>query len=484
MNPIKMFRKLMKAIRGGASSRQIFLGVFLGFAVGMTPGVNLTMILFLICLLILNTNGFFAGVSLILGKVLCLLLAPVTFHLGYAMIHSMGLSALVRALADTPVLALLDWQVYCVIGSLPFTILVGTALAIAATTAMKKVRLAVVAVQGDSEKLRVLTRKLWMRFLLWLAMGKGKSTVVEALKKKTPLFRKGRLIGGAVLVLVFVVLSILFLDSAVKSGIEGGAGFANGAEVNLDSASLSLTKGQLTLEGLQVTNRLKPEENRVQAKKIVADVSIAALLTRRLELDLISCDAMQLNIPREKPGDVYRQPTEEEKPKEGLLAKLPLGEAGKLQEYTDKVKNFNENLKKVREYLKGDGEKKQPDPEELKRRAEAEGYFALSAQDVLAKRPSWLIRQLEVLHVEIRPGLPTFNIEGKNLSSNPSLVEEPMSLQAKPDPQAVAKWKENFQKNGGLKGMLGNKKKESDKQESGETEKKEKKGLLDGLIKK
>lgn len=470
MNPIKMFRKLMQAVRGGASARQIFLGVFLGFAVGMTPGVNLTMMIFLILLLLLNTNGFFAGLSLILGKALCLLLAPVTFHLGYAMIHSMGLSGLVRVLADTPVLALLDWQVYCVMGSLPFTIIVGIALAIGATAAMKKVRTTIVSVQGDNEKLRALTQKVWMRFLLWLAMGKARSTVVEALKKKTPLFRKGRVIGGAVLVVVFVILSILFLDSAVKSGIEAGAGFANGAEVNLSDANLSLVKGRLTLEDLQVTNPARPEENRVQAKKIVADVSISALLTRRLEIDVITCDEMKLDVPREKPGEVYRKPAEEEKPAEGLLSKLP-GQAGKLKEYTDKVKNFNENLKKVQEFLKGDGEKKEPDKEKLKQQAAAEGYFQLSAQDVLAKRPSWVIWELDVLHVEIRQGLPTFNIVGENLSSNPRRVEGKMSLKAQSDPEAVQRWKDS------LSG-----KKSDSKQEDGKKE--EKKGMLDGLFKK
>lgn len=474
MNPIKMIRKLIAAIRGGASSRQIFLGVFLGFAVGMTPGVNLTMILFLVLLLLLNTNGFFAGISLILGKILCLLLAPVTFSLGYTMIHSMGLAGLVRALADTPVLALLDWQVYCVIGSLPFTILLGGGLAVAATTAMRKVRRAVVAVQGDHEKLRALSNKPWTKFLLWLALGKGKTTVVEALKIQTPLFRKWRLIGGAVIALVFIVLSVLFIDSAVKRGIEGGAGFANGAEVNLDDAVLSILQGRLTLEGLQVTNPAQPDQNRVYAKKIVAKVSIAALLTRRLEMDLISCEEMKLDALRQAIGQVYRS-VAEEKPAEGL--KLP-GQAGQLQEYADKIKSFNENLKKVREYLKSEEQKDAaaeaaqagPGREELKQRAETEGYFQLSAQDVLAKRPSWLIRQLDVLHVEIREDLPTFNIKGKNLSSNPQLVAEPMSLKAEPDEKAVEKWK------AGLTGKPDGAKKD------GRTE--EKKGLLDGLMKK
>jgi len=167
------------------------------------------------------------------------------------------------------------------------------------------------------------------------------------------------------------------------------------------------------------------------------------------------------------------------------MGNLP-GEAGKLQEYSDKIKSFNDNLKKMREYLKGDqkqqavgkegeagqpGEAAAPSKEQLKEKAAVEGYSQLSAQNVLAKHPTWLIRDLEVTHVEIREGLPTFNIVGKNLSSKPELVPEPMSLEAKPDPQAVEAWKAS------LSGKKTNGSSNGEKKE-------EKKGLLDGLIKK
>jgi len=71
MNPIKFIRKLGKLLRGGSTSRQIFLGVFLGFAAGMIPGVNLTVLLCIFLLLILNTNGGLAAPAYVLGKILC-----------------------------------------------------------------------------------------------------------------------------------------------------------------------------------------------------------------------------------------------------------------------------------------------------------------------------------------------------------------------------------------------------------------------------
>ena len=92
MNPIKLIRKLGKLLRGGSTSKQIFLGVFLGFAAGMIPSLDLTLLLCIFLLLILNTNGCLAVPAYALGKILCLALAPVTFRMGYFMIHDVGLN--------------------------------------------------------------------------------------------------------------------------------------------------------------------------------------------------------------------------------------------------------------------------------------------------------------------------------------------------------------------------------------------------------
>ena len=101
MNPIKLIRKLVKALRGGATFRQMFLAIVLGFAAGMIPGVNLTLIACIVLLLILNTNGGLAVMGYLVGKALCLLLAPVTFEIGYFLIHSAGLMGLIQTLAGT-----------------------------------------------------------------------------------------------------------------------------------------------------------------------------------------------------------------------------------------------------------------------------------------------------------------------------------------------------------------------------------------------
>ena len=179
MNPIKLLRKLGKALRGGATFRQIFLGFLLGIAVGMTPGVNLTLLLGVALLFFLNTNGGIAGIGIVLGKVLCLLLAPVTFEVGYFLIHSAGLGGLVRAASDTPVLALLGLDYYCLLGGIPLVLLIGGVGGWMLAGYMLKLRAVVSQTAEKSEKLGKLADNRFVKFVLKIAFGKAKEAPTD-----------------------------------------------------------------------------------------------------------------------------------------------------------------------------------------------------------------------------------------------------------------------------------------------------------------
>ncbi|MGB2938276.1 MAG: hypothetical protein WBD05_08810, partial [Phycisphaerae bacterium] len=202
MNPIKLIRKLGKALRGGSKFREIFLAVLLGFAVGMIPGVNLTLLLCIILLLLLNTNGGLAVLAFAIGKICCLALAAVTFQIGYFLMHTVGLIGLVRALADTPVLALLDLHVYSLLGALPIIVLVGGGMAWAVGALIAKAQAGIVSAGEQSEKFRKVAENKFVRFLLWLAFGRRKGTLAEVMAQPSPLFARNRLIAGAVVVVI------------------------------------------------------------------------------------------------------------------------------------------------------------------------------------------------------------------------------------------------------------------------------------------
>jgi len=137
-----------------------------------------------------------------------------------------------------------------------------------------------------------------------------------------------------------------------------------------------------------------------------------------------------MDAERKTPGKVFTppEPTESE-PVTSILEKY----AGKSAEYYAEVKKFNERLQQLRKYLESD----EPDKEALARKTKAMGYLRLSARDYLSEHPTWVIRQITVGRIELRPDLPTLTAEGKNLSSHPSLYPEEIELRAYPDEDAL-----------------------------------------------
>ena len=94
--------KFGKALRGGTGPAQMFLACLIGVLVGMVPGINLTLVLGILLLVLINVNGPLAVLGIVVGKVLCLLLAPVTFEIGYVLIHGIGLENLLCAACEVP----------------------------------------------------------------------------------------------------------------------------------------------------------------------------------------------------------------------------------------------------------------------------------------------------------------------------------------------------------------------------------------------
>ncbi len=427
MNPVKLVRKLLKALRGGAKAPQIVLAVLLGFAVGMVPGVNLTLLGCLVLLLILNTNGGLAGLSAMLGKGLCLVLAPVTFRIGYFLMHTAGLVGIVRKLADTPVLALLDLHVYCVLGAVPIILVVGGGLGIAVAAAIRQAQTRMRASHGKSERVRKVAANPVVKFLVRVAVGKRKPGQTD---EPQPLFKTSRLIAGGIVLMLIVILQLVFLDHLARRGLEAGLAQAAGAEVNVEKAHLSLAQGRLVVEGLQVTDPARPTHNQVRSDRIVADFSIADLLAKRFVFDSVRSASTRLDVPREGPGEVYRPPEDDEP----LLPPLPEGGLGSVREYLERIKRLKEKIDKVRDFLrKVDPAKDEPSPEELAEAARLKGYLRLSAKDYLARHPTWVIRDLEASGVVLYEDLPTVTIRGKDLASHPSLYEKEASIDVRPE---------------------------------------------------
>ena len=144
---------------------------------------------------------------------------------------------------------------------------------------------------------------------------------------------------------------------------------------------------------------------------------------------------MQMDVLRKTLGQVYAKPAEEKKPVEFK----PGTTANSIQEYYAQVKKLNERFTKLKDYLKSSdpANKKEPDEATLEQTARARGYLRLSAKEYLTEHPMWVIRQATIRGLAVHEELPTMTVEGRDLSSHPSLHPEPMVIKASPDEQAV-----------------------------------------------
>ena len=301
MNPFKILRKIGKLIRGAAPT-QIFLGALLGVVIGMIPGVNLTIIAAVFLLFMLNAHVGVAIGGFLLGRLAALLLAPVTFRIGTTIIHRVGLEETFRAASDAPVMALLDLHIYCLVGGLPIALALGTVLGIICVKIVNGIRLGILSAADHSEALRAMAKTRVARILLWVLFGGSKADLADVIQGRRSPIRKAGLILGVVALAIGASVEYLLLDRVLRTSVEKGLGAANGAEVNVARANLSMRAGELHLGDIEITNPEKPTHNRVRIGRAVARVSIRDLLRKRLIVDEITLADVETYTERATPG--------------------------------------------------------------------------------------------------------------------------------------------------------------------------------------
>ncbi|MFW6414091.1 MAG: hypothetical protein ACOCZS_02210 [Verrucomicrobiota bacterium] len=427
MNIFKLIRKIGKLLRGGVTHRQIALGAVLGIVLGFLPGLSLTSVLVVLLLIILNAHIGIALLGFAGGKILCFLLAPISFRLGYVIIHALGLEWLFRSLIATPVVALLNLQVYALVGAIPFMILFGWLFARLMIKIVDTVRFHIAGVTERSPRMQKLAENKIVRLFMWLVMGKKPDELLAEAKHRQPWLRKAgfRLLIGVVAIILIV--DFLILTVFLNFGIERGIGFLNGAEVNLADSELSVLKGKLRLQGMEVTDPEDPEYNRFYIGETTVDFSVWNLLRKRLVVDDIVVADLKTDVKRETPGKVYEKPEEPEKvPEEEEVV-----EEKDWDERVEKARQWQRYAARFQEFLENRRQRKKPVQEWRKQWFETaanRGYLAMSADELLAENPGFLIRNLRAEGLRIPHLDNDYNFIGKNITRQPELLSEAMSF--------------------------------------------------------
>ena len=118
------------------------------------------------------------------------------------------------------------------------------------------------------------------------------------------------LVAFVVVLGLLMAISLIFLDTWIRIGIEQGAGRLVGAEVNVERVEHRFSPFGLSLYGVQVTDTEKPTHNRIQLESISADIELLPLLMDKIIIDELSARGLAFDQPRAREGRVYASVTE------------------------------------------------------------------------------------------------------------------------------------------------------------------------------
>lgn len=359
-------------LRGGFGFFPVLFGAMFGFMLGTIPGFNLTSLLLLLALVFLNTNLLVSLAYYILGIACGALFGEQFASLGYWLVHDTGLSGIVSYVTNTPLLALLNWQVYEVFGALVASITVGTPLAILTAC--------------------YCSRKL----------SKGEDA-------DRALMSHSRIVVGLCVAALLVLMQHMFLEAALHRALQQTLSEAAGSEVEIDRLAFSPKNGIIGIYGLRVPDPQKPYNNIIDSPEVVADLDMHALLRKQFVFQHVQVKGMQLNTRREYAG--IKPEKKAASARDGVIAKEHI-EGG-----LEIVKRFNDQLGDMRHYLT----KQQHHAPTDAARANATPY---SAQQQLTQQPSWVVQEAKIHSLVIKPELPRLTLTLYNLASQPELHDD------------------------------------------------------------
>ncbi|TVQ63678.1 MAG: hypothetical protein EA379_03525 [Phycisphaerales bacterium] len=424
-------RKIGKLLRGKSTPFQIVLacvlGSMMGFVPGFVQGPGLFLFLLLV-LIVLNANLFVATITGAVAKLASLALMPVSFGVGRVLLDG-PTQPLFKAMINAPVLALFGFERYATTGGMVVGLVFGLLCGVGLVAVVTGFRRKMATMEQGSEKYRVYTSKWWVKALVFVFIGgkKGKRSYEDLLQKKVgnPVRPIG-VVFALLLVGLIIVVQGFLREPIVTAALQRGLERANGATVDLRSASLSLREGRMTVEGLAMADPNALETDLFRADRVELAISGADLLRKRLTIDRVEAiEASSGEARRIRGVIVGRAPEPREPP--------PAREDEKtLEDYFEDARVWKERLAQARRWIEraSGGEDAAGAPtretlrERLAREVESRGYARVVASHLVEGSPTLLVREIvaEGVRVAAIEGDP-LDVRAQNVSTSPRLVE-------------------------------------------------------------
>lgn len=434
-------------LRGKATPFQIGSACVLGALIGAQPGFGEApglVVSLLALLLVLNANLFFAGLVGAATKLISLALVAVQFEIGLFLVDG-PLEGLFRALINTPVLAWFGFDNYVAVGGLVVGGVIGGVSAAVFIGLVASFRAKMADLEDGSDRYNKWAGKGWVKFLSWLLVGgkKGRKTYRDLLEKKEGLpIRIPGVIVAALLIGAVVAVPFVLSDSLVTGVVRTQLAQANGATVDLASASVDIGAGSATLTGLAVADRGNLDRNLIEADSVVADFDTSDLLRKRVTIAQAVLSEVRRDTLRPTRGVLIGRPSEPEPSPPSTDE-----HEGGLEKYLRQAEEWKDRLGRVKEWLDEQGARDPDAPidpdavpgpdrprgetlkERLRRRARELGYASVRASHLVEGYPRALIRELRVEGVSGEGDDRILDATGTNLSTDPALVPEPAALE-------------------------------------------------------
>lgn len=194
---------------------------------------------------------------------------------------------------------------------------------------------------------------------------KNQTPEVKKKPKKQGPFRVGAIVPTLIIFALCFLYFKFFFDGHLRRGIEFGATYANGAEVNVGSLKTSFLNASLDIHNIEVTDKEHPVQNILQIGSVEFKALWDGLLRGKVVIPLAAVKNIMIHTQRKHPGRVLPV----KKSSESQMATIQtqalaetqkmldgniLGDAAEILQgtnYKDKLKQMEGQLKSS-EYIK------------------------------------------------------------------------------------------------------------------------------------
>ncbi len=443
-------RKFGAVLRGAATPFQVMSASLLGSLWGFLPGIQQApgyAAFLLLVTMILNGNLAVIAIVAALTLALQFILTPVAFHFGTLILDS-SLGNLFQPLINAPVLAYFGFEYYLVTGGVLLGFIWGGIIGKLLIGFLKKFRLKMSSFEENSNLFKkYLSRKpvQWLLFI-FVGGGKGKKSYQDILSKRigNPIRPLG-IVFMMLAIMIGVLLRFMASEPIVKAVLQEQLETANGATVDIGTLDLDLKSGKMVIGQFAMTDPNHLNSNLFMADEIHVDFNTSDLLRKRIHVDRVRVDNGSQGSPRAVPGrrvGKRSESAEEPEPSNDTEGKS-------IEEYLENARQWKERLAQVRKWLekvsgpdevdkKSDEKDSENRKERLDRLIREKGYAAIKAPHLVEGAPTVLISNLEALKIQSAVfENETLDIEAKNLSTHPWLVEEPPSISVRSSAESL-----------------------------------------------